>query len=45
MFDLVAGAGFVTAGSDGDTAKVAVASVGYWRDKPGSVAYPGATRL
>ena len=45
IFDLAADAGFVTVGSDGDTAEFAVASIGRWWDKVGSIAYPGATRL
>lgn len=45
VFDLAADAGFVTVGSDGDTAEFAVASIERWWDKVGSVAYPEATRL
>ena len=45
VFDLAADAGFVTVGSDGDTAEFAVASIGRWWDKVGSLAYPNATRL
>ncbi|MGC8513154.1 MAG: ISAzo13 family transposase [Acidimicrobiales bacterium] len=45
VFALAADAGFVTVGSDGDTAELAVASIGRWWDRVGSVAYPDATRL
>ena len=45
VFDLAADAGFVTVGSDGDTAEFAVASIGRWWDMVGSAAYPEATRL
>lgn len=45
VFDLGADAGFVTVGSDGDTAAFAVASIGRWWDQVGSAAYPDATRL
>ena len=45
VFDLAADAGFVTVGSDGDTAAFAVASIGRWWDTVGSAAYPDAARL
>ena len=45
IFDLAADSGFVTVGSDGDTAAFAVASIGQWWDQVGSAAYPNATRL
>ena len=45
VFDLAADAGFVTVGSDGDTAEFAVASIGRWWDMVGSATYPNATRL
>lgn len=45
VFDLAADAGFVTVGSDGDTAEFAVASIGRWWERVGSAAYPDATRL
>ena len=45
VFDLAADAGFVTVGSDGDTAEFAVASIGRWWERVGSAAYPAATRL
>ena len=45
VFDLAADTGFVSVGSDGDTAEFAVASIERWWTKVGSVAYPDATRL
>lgn len=45
VFDLTADAGFVTVGSDGDTAAFAVASIGRWWDLVGRAAYPDSTRL
>ena len=45
VFDLAADAGFVTVGSDGDTAAFAVASIGRWWEQVGKSAYPNATRL
>jgi transposase len=45
VLDVAADAGFVTVGSDGDTAEFAVASIGRWWDHVGSAAYPDATRL
>ncbi|MST34382.1 ISAzo13 family transposase [Acidimicrobiaceae bacterium USS-CC1] len=45
VFDIGADAGFVTVGSDADTAAVAVASIGRWWDQVGSAVYPDATRL
>jgi len=45
VFDIAADAGFVTVGSDGDTAAFAVASIGRWWERVGRPAYPDATRL
>jgi len=45
VFDLAADQGFVTVGSDGDTAECAQASIGRWSVKTGSVACPDAMRL
>ncbi len=45
VYDLGANEGFVTVGSDGDTAEFAVASIGRWWDEVGTLAYPAATRL
>ena len=45
VYDIGANEGFVTVGSDGDTAEFAVASIRAWWNEVGSVAYPDATRL
>ncbi len=45
VFDLAADAGFVTVGSDADTAAFAVSSIGRWWDAVGKAAYEGATHL
>ena len=45
VFDLGADAGLVVVGSDGDTASLAVNTIGRWWDTVGAVAYPDATRL
>jgi transposase len=45
VFDLAANEGFVTVGSDGDTAEFAVAGIGRWWDRIGAATYPDATRL
>jgi hypothetical protein len=45
VYDLGADAGWVSVGSDGDTAQFAVATIGRWWQAVGRVAYPDATRL
>jgi hypothetical protein len=43
--DVAASAGWVSAGTDHDTAAFAVATIATWWDKAGQAAYPGARRL
>ena len=45
VYDIGANEGFVTVGSDGDTAEFAVAAIRGWWNEVGTVAYPDATRL
>jgi Rhodopirellula transposase DDE domain len=45
VYDLAADEGWVSVGSDHDTAAFAVATIGRWWDMVGSVAYPKAKRL
>jgi len=45
VYDIGANEGFVTVGSDGDTAEFAVAAIRGWWAEVGSVAYPDAARL
>ncbi len=45
VYDLGADAGWVSVGSDGDTAQFAVATIGRWWATVGSDAYPDATKL
>lgn len=45
VYDLAANAGWVTVGTDHDTAEFAVAAIGTWWRKAGQAAYPGARRL
>lgn len=45
VYDIGANEGFVVVGDDADTAEFAVATIGRWWDRVGTVAYPDATRL
>ena len=45
VYDIAANEGFVTVGSDADTAEFAVSAIGRWWDEVGALAYPDATRL
>jgi len=45
IWDQAANAGFVNAGTDGNTAALAVESIRRWWDLAGKAAYAGATRL
>jgi len=45
VYDLGADAGWVSVGSDGDTAQFAVAAIRHWWTAIGRPAYPGATKL
>ena len=45
IYDLSANTGWVTVGSDGDTAAFAVATLRRWWTQVGQVAYPNAKRL
>jgi Rhodopirellula transposase DDE domain len=45
IYDLAANTGWVTVGSDGDTAAFAVATLRRWWNQVGKVAYPHAKRL
>jgi len=45
IYDLSANTGWVTVGSDGDTAAFAVATLRRWWSQVGQVAYPNAKRL
>ena len=45
VYDLGADTGWVSVGSDGDTAQFAVASIGRWWTTVASAAYPNATKL
>ena len=45
VYDLGADAGWVPAGSDGDTAQFAVATIRSWRTAVGRPAYPDVTKL
>ena len=45
VYDIAADAGWVTVGSDGDTASFAVATIRRWWRQVGAVAYPQADRL
>ncbi len=45
VYDVTANAGWVSVGTDHDTAAFAVATIGQWWDQVGRAAYPGATRL
>jgi hypothetical protein len=45
VLDLASNQGFVVVGDDHDTAEFAVATIGRWWDKVGSLAYPKARRL
>jgi hypothetical protein len=45
VYDVAANEGFVTVGTDDDTAEFAVSAIGRWWDEAGSLAYPGASRL
>jgi len=45
IYDLAANAGWVSVGSDGDTAAFAVATLRRWWTQVGSTAYPTARRL
>jgi len=45
IYDLAANTGWVTVGSDGDTAAFAVATLRRWWTQVGQVAYPNAKRL
>ncbi len=45
IYDLAANAGWVSVGSDGDTAAFAVATLRRWWTQVGSTAYPNARRL
>lgn len=45
VYDIAANEGYVTVGSDGDTAEFAVSAIGRWWDEVGCLAYPEATRL
>lgn len=45
MYDLTANTGWVSVGTDHDTAAFATATLGRWRRAMGRPAYPGATEL
>ena len=45
VYDLTANTGWVTVGTDHDTAMLAVASIRQWWDTMGHATYPAATRL
>jgi hypothetical protein len=45
VLDLASNQGFVVVGDDHDTAEFAVATIGRWWEKVGSLAYPKARRL
>jgi hypothetical protein len=45
VYDLAADAGWVSVGCDGDTASLAVTTIGRWWNSIGAAAYPDATRL
>ena len=45
VYDVSADAGWVSVGTDHDTAEFAVATIATWWRKAGSAAYPGASRL
>ncbi len=45
VYDIAADAGWVSVGTDHDTAQFAVATIGTWWDKAGKIAYPDASRL
>ena len=45
VYDVAANAGWVSVGTDHDTAAFAVQTVRTWWQKAGQPAYPGATRL
>ena len=45
VYDIAANAGWVSVGTDHDTAEFAVATIRAWWRKVGSLAYPDATRL
>jgi hypothetical protein len=45
IYDVAANAGWVSVGTDGDTAAFAVESIRRWWNAAGAAAYPGASRL
>jgi hypothetical protein len=45
VYDVAGNAGWVSVGTDHDTAAFAVATIRTWWDKAGQAAYPGASRL
>jgi hypothetical protein len=45
VYDITANTGWVSVGTDHDTAAFAVATIGQWWDQAGKAAYPDATRL
>ena len=45
VYDLGADAGWVSVGSDGDTAQFAVQTIRRWRNSVGTIAYPGTASL
>ena len=45
VYDITANAGWVSVGTDHDTAEFAVATIATWWEKAGRAAYPGARRL
>ena len=45
VYDVAGNAGWVSVGTDHDTAAFAVATIATWWDKAGQAAYPGARRL
>src|SRR6266853_318112 len=45
VYDVAGNAGWVSVGTDHDTAAFAVATIAAWWDKAGQAAYPGARRL
>ena len=45
VYDIAANAGWVSVGTDHDTAEFAVATIATWWEKAGRAAYPGARRL
>jgi Rhodopirellula transposase DDE domain len=45
VFDIAGNAGWVSVGTDHDTAAFAVATIRTWWDRAGSAGYPGARRL